>query len=227
MEPKKNPHYDIHRQRGLLYNISLAISILLVIGMFKITMPYRTGDPPPPEEPEMMYYVEPDVKSTRQQEPAPRKKEEVRLASTVNIVEVNDEPSTGPEKPPVDMGLEPDWLDGLSTIPIERPEVPLTFRIVEKMPEPVGGWPAFYEMLRNRMKYPPQAIRNQVSGKVFIEYTIDEHGQPVDIVIIKGIGYGCDEEARRIIQLIKWNPGKQRGNPVRVRMAQAIEFRLN
>jgi len=115
----------------------------------------------------------------------------------------------------------------LNAVPVERPDTPVTFRIVEKMPEPVGGWPAFYEMMRRHMKYPARAIRNNVGGKVFIEYTIDERGQPVDITIIKGIGYGCDEEAQRIIQLVKWDPGKQRGKPVRVRMAQAIEFRLD
>jgi protein TonB len=226
MEPKKNPKYDIHRQRGLLYNISLAISILLVIGMFKITMPYRdASDPPPPDDPEMTYYVEPDVKSTRHQKPTIKKEELVRVTNAVNFVAVESEPTTAPESPQVDMGI-PDLLDGLSAIPVELPEAPITFRIVEKMPEPVGGWPAFYQMLQRHMKYPPRAIRNNAKGKVFIEYTINEQGQPIDITIIKGIGYGCDEEAQRIIQLTKWNPGKQRGKPVRVRMAQAIEFRL-
>jgi protein TonB len=185
MEPKKNPKYDIHRKRGLIYNISLAISILLVIGMFKITMPYREPDgPPPSDEPELTFYVEPDVKPTNHKEPTVEKKNIVRLIKAINLVPVENEPTAALESPPIDMGAEPEWLEGLSVVPVERPDSATTFRIVEKMPEPVGGWPAFYEMMGKHMKYPPLAIRNNVAGKVFIEYTINERGQPVDITII-------------------------------------------
>ena len=112
---------------------------------------------------------------------------------------------------------------------IEIPEEtikPDTFRVVEKMPEPVGGWSAFYNTLSKNIKYPRLAARERVGGKVFVEFTVNNKGELSHFKIIKGIGYGCDEEAKRVIALTKWNPGKQRGQPVNVKMVQPITFAL-
>jgi Periplasmic protein TonB, links inner and outer membranes len=60
-----------------------------------------------------------------------------------------------------------------------------------------------------------------------VEFVVNKNGAPSDLKVTKGIGGGCDEEAMRVIALSKWEPGKQRGNPVRVRMSMAINFKLN
>lgn len=53
-------------------------------------------------------------------------------------------------------------------------------------------------------------------------------GSLTDVKVMKGIGAGCDEESIRVMQNVpKWNPGKQRGNPVRVRYSFPIVFKLN
>jgi len=57
---------------------------------------------------------------------------------------------------------------------------------------------------------------------------IDEEGNVVDAKVLKGIGYGCDEEALRVVNSMpKWKPGKQRGDNVRVRFVLPIRFVLN
>ncbi len=109
-------------------------------------------------------------------------------------------------------------------IPVEKVVEVWTF--VEKMPEPIGGWQTFFKTLIKNIKYPRSASRTNISGKVFVGFIINENGEPQDISIIKGIGYGCDEEAMRVIALTKWNPGKQRGIPVKVRMVQPVNFCL-
>ncbi len=101
------------------------------------------------------------------------------------------------------------------------------FYVVEKMPEPVGGFEGFYKTLSKNMKYPKRANWDHVIGKVFISFVVNEKSELSDFKVLKGIGSGCDEEAIRVIALSKWNSGKQRGRPVKVRMVQTIDFQLN
>jgi protein TonB len=102
------------------------------------------------------------------------------------------------------------------------------FTIVEKQPEPEGGMKAFYQYISKNLTYPAFARRNNVEGRVYIEFVVEKDGSLTDIKVIKGIGGGCDDEALRIIsEAPKWNPGKQRGRPVRVKMILPILFQLS
>ncbi len=66
-----------------------------------------------------------------------------------------------------------------------------------------------------------------IEGKVFVEFVVDKDGTITNVKAIKGIGAGCDEEAKRVIEgAPKWSPGKQRGRPVKVRMILPITFKL-
>jgi protein TonB len=77
------------------------------------------------------------------------------------------------------------------------------------------------------MKYPAQARRMGVEGKVFVQFVIGKDGSINDVKIIKGIGAGCDEEAARVMQSAPpWNPGKQRGKAVKQRYTLPIIFKL-
>jgi protein TonB len=101
------------------------------------------------------------------------------------------------------------------------------FTIVEQQPEPNGGLSAFYDYVGANMKYPGRASRMGIEGRVFVEFVVEKNGTLTDIRVVKGIGAGCDEEAVRVISNApNWKPGKQRGNPVRVRMVMPIMFKL-
>jgi protein TonB len=77
------------------------------------------------------------------------------------------------------------------------------------------------------MKYPAQARRMGVEGKVFVQFVIGKDGAISDVKVIKGIGAGCDEEAIRVVQSSpSWNPGKQRGKAVKQRYTLPIIFKL-
>jgi protein TonB len=98
---------------------------------------------------------------------------------------------------------------------------------VEETAMPQGGMQAFYEYVGKKLKYPTQARRMGIEGKVFVEFVINRDGTILDVKAIKGIGAGCDEEAVRVIQSApSWKPGKQRGKPVRQRMVLPITFKL-
>ena len=112
--------------------------------------------------------------------------------------------------------------------PVEEKENPdEIFSVVEETASPKGGYPAFYKFVFDKIKYPAQARRMGIEGKVFIEFVVNRDGSIVDVKFIKGIGAGCDEEAVRVVQSAPaWSPGKQRGKPVRQKMVIPITFKL-
>lgn len=82
-------------------------------------------------------------------------------------------------------------------------------------PNPKNGINSFYSYIGKSMRIPYDA-RN-VSGKIYITFIVDEEGNLVEPKVIKGVGYGIDENAIQLIkEAKKWNPGKNRGIPVRV-----------
>ncbi|MDN5205716.1 energy transducer TonB, partial [Fulvivirgaceae bacterium BMA10] len=102
------------------------------------------------------------------------------------------------------------------------------FVIVEEQPTPVGGMSAFNKFISKNMKYPSKARRMGIQGKVYVQFVIDKDGSITEIQIIKGIGGGCNEEVVRVLNSHpKWNPGKQRGKPVKVKMTLPIVFKPN
>jgi len=56
---------------------------------------------------------------------------------------------------------------------------------------------------------------------------IDENGNVVNADVLKGIGAGCDEAALTAVRETKFNPGRQRGKPVKVRISVPIIFNIN
>ncbi len=102
---------------------------------------------------------------------------------------------------------------------VEEPEI---FVIVEDMPELIGGLAA----IQSNIRYPEIARKAGVEGRVFVQFVVDEQGNVVDPVVTRGLGAGLDEEAIRAVSQAKFTPGKQRGQPVRVRMSLPITFRL-
>lgn len=108
-----------------------------------------------------------------------------------------------------------------------KEETDEVFTIVEESAAPKGGMAAFYKYVSDKIKYPPQARRMGIEGRVFVEFVIAKDGTLTEVRAIKGIGAGCDEEAVRIVQSAPpWNPGKQRGKPVRQRYTLPIIFKL-
>lgn len=93
---------------------------------------------------------------------------------------------------------------------------------------PANGMGSFYKHVSSTMKYPKEARRHGVQGKVFVEFVVDNNGAISNIKVIRGIGSGCDEEAiAAIASSPNWKPGLQRGRPVRSRFNLALIFKLN
>ncbi len=99
--------------------------------------------------------------------------------------------------------------------------------VVEQMPEFPGGIPGLSQFLGQTLRYPKQARKARITGKVFANFVVGEDGIIRNIEISQGIGYGCDEEVMRVIGLMpKWKPGIQDGKAVAVRYRLPIYFGL-
>lgn len=102
------------------------------------------------------------------------------------------------------------------------------FRDVDKMPEFPGGTTALLNYLKYNVKYPTEAMRNRIEGRVVVAFVVNTDGSICDAEIVKAINPYLDKEALRVIQnMPKWNPGMKKGKPVRVKYTTPINFRLN
>lgn len=223
MEPKKNPSKDVHRYSGRYFLIGLCISIALCIMAFEWETEIeraRFHEPFWPE-PLILPYAVPVVIADREKKPEPRKTKPINL---VPQLETSVSMSSYEETP-----IEPELVEGPVPFDIEEPPVEAvdtSFVFVEKMPAPVGGYKGFYTFLTKNMKYPSLAKRKNTEGKVWVEFVIDKTGMPTQVKVLHGIGDGCNEEAIRVVKLTQWEPGKQRGIPVNVKMTLPIYFKL-
>ncbi|MBO0936237.1 TonB family protein [Fibrella sp. HMF5335] len=102
------------------------------------------------------------------------------------------------------------------------------FTVVEQQPVFPGGMQALTKFLDDNIQYPDAARRAQVSGKVFVQFVVNTDGSLGDLQILKGLGFGCDAEAIRLMKAMpNWVPGRQSGKPVTVRYNLPINFQLS
>lgn len=220
MEPKKHPSVDLRKKYTLFLSIGFLTSLALVTTAFEWRtyesividlqsvaledadlpeiIPVTIINPPPPP-PKQIKVVE-----------VPNEEEVEDIEINIDMLDFNE-----PVAPPIEFVETPE----------EEPEV--IHVIVEEQPSFEGGLEAFYRYVAENLNYPNIAKRMDVEGKVFLSFVIDKDGSITQVEVLKGIGAGCDEEAVRVLENApKWNPGKQRGKPVKVRMHLPIVFAL-
>lgn len=106
----------------------------------------------------------------------------------------------------------------------EADELPI---LVEKKPEYPGGEAAMYKFINKHIKYPEKARKEGIEGNVYVQFVIDKEGNVTKAKILRGIGFGCDKEALRIVnKMPKWKPGIQQGKPVLVAYTLPFSFKL-
>lgn len=168
--------------------------------------------PPPPPTIETVKFTPPvvvDREIVEEEQPPPQ---EVLSETNVGVVtQEGDENAT--ELPPEPVIADPD--EGK------------IFTYVEEMPTFPGGETAMYEYIQKNIKYPPLARENGITGRVYINFLVDKEGRISNVKLLRGIGYGCDEEALRVIKAMPaWKPGKQNGRPVQVSYNMPVNFTL-
>ncbi len=223
MRVKKTEKADLVRKSSLFLSLGLVISLLLVITAFEWRF-YDDGALADlglvtDDFEEML-----DIPQTEQPPPPPPK------IQHPEIIEVADNEEI--EELDVDLDIEIAEEDMIEEIvfdePVEEEFIDEIFTIVEQQPEFPGGTRAFLLYIQKNLSYPAQAKRMGIEGKVFVRFVVDKEGKLSEVEAVKGIGAGCEEAAILVIQdSPKWQPGKQRGRNVSVRIVVPLTFTLD
>ncbi|NRF41438.1 energy transducer TonB [Pedobacter foliorum] len=99
---------------------------------------------------------------------------------------------------------------------------------IQSYPEFEGGMKAWAKFIQRNLRYPNAAQEVDAQGRVYISFVVEKDGSVSNVTVLRGIGYGCDEEAVRVISKSpKWKPGKQNDQNVRVRYNMPLSFTIS
>ena len=145
-----------------------------------------------------------------------KKNATVKMGPVNEIVVVEQAPDAQKEVKPVDMP---------NALKVEK-EVK-AFDVVEQMPQFPGGPAALMQFLSQNVKYPVEAHKAGVQGRVIASFVVEKDGSITEACIARSIHPSLDAEALRVIgSMPNWMPGKQNGEPVRVKYTVPITFKL-
>ncbi len=83
------------------------------------------------------------------------------------------------------------------------------------LPEFPGGKDSMAIFIKNNLRYPKKARKHHISGIIQVNFTVSTDGTLKNATVFKSLGYGCDEEALRIVHLMpKWIPGRKGRDPM-------------
>lgn len=100
-----------------------------------------------------------------------------------------------------------------------------SFTIVDTSPGFPDGEAALMKFIKKNQHYPKSAKTNKIAGTVYVSFIVEPNGSLTNIVILKGLGYGCDEEAMRLVSIMpQWIPATVNNKPVRSRFRIPIRF---
>lgn len=226
MEAKKTPKADLSLKSGMFLNLGLAIAVGVTLVAFEWKS-YDEGALKDLGQVTDNFEEILDIPITEQPPPPPPPPVEQPIIQEIpDEVEIEDK---------IEVNFDVDVKETTviqevvisEAAPVEE-KADVIFDVVETQPLPPGGMSGWNEYLSKNLKYPTQARRMGVEGTVIVVFVVNTDGSIQDVEVLRGIGGGCDEEALRVVSSApKWEPGKQRGRPVRTRMRLPIRFKLS
>lgn len=127
-----------------------------------------------------------------------------------------------PVKPVVEKLEVPGEFIAIKVTPEEH-----VYDVAEQMPEYPGGNQELMSYLVKNIKYPAEAEKNAIQGRVIVQFVVNTDGSIVDTKIIRGVDADLDKEALRVVnEMPKWKPGTQDGKVIRVKYTVPIAFKL-
>jgi len=222
--PVKAKGADLKVQYHTTLLLGFALSLGLLVGLTYIDFRASTAENSVTLEQQEVVEMQ-EIQQTEQIERAPLPPRPTTPVEVPNDEVIEDEPLN------LDASLD---LNASLDVPSTPPPAPEAapeeenedeqgfFVIVEEKPELIGGTQAIYE----KMRYPSVLRAAGVEGRVIVQFIVDENGNVVDPTVLQSPHSMLSKEALRALQLVKFKPGRQRSQPVRVQMALPIIFRL-
>lgn len=215
LNKRKKPSADLRTYYVLFLQFGLIAVLLIFIVAMKVDLKTEKQAQNLIQEQEVIK-MEDIVQTDQTERPPPPPRPQIP-------VEVPNDEIIENEILDIDAELSLDQKLELPPAPAEEEEEEEDFFVaVEQMPELIGGLAA----LQKNIKYPEMARRAGIEGRVIVQFIVNEDGSIEDPRVIRGIGGGCDEEALRAVAKAKFNPGRQRGEPVRVQYSLPVIFQL-
>lgn len=213
--PPKNPKFNIKLKYKKVFEISIILTIILVITAFKYFPEIKHESNVFKEPKPFIFLVDIPETGNKQIPPPPPK--------PIIPIEIPDDD----ELPDIEV-LQTDLIDNDFVPKVieeknEEIDYGIIFKAVEEMPELIGG----IASIQKNIVYPEIAKRAGVQGKVTVKVIVNKLGKVENPIILKGIGAGCDEAAIAAIMKTKFKPGRQRGKPVNVEISIPVYFKLN
>ena len=178
--------------------------------------PLDKNEPPPPPPPpptiETVKFTPPVVVDREiEDEEQPPPQEQLSETNVGVVTQEGDENAT--ELPPEE--------------PVADPDAGKVFTFVEEQAEFPGGEEARIAYLQKNIKYPALARENGIEGTVYLTFVVGPDGAIRDVKMLRGIGFGCDEEAIRVAKnMPSFKPAKQNGRAVNYQFNMPIKFTL-
>ena len=226
MELKKSKRADLENKKGIFIQVGLVVALSVILIAFE-----WTSKPAVEDDTEMVQQIEfeDEMIVTRRQEPPKEqpKPETPKVAEVLDIVEDDVEI----EDFDFDMEVDEDTEYDFTMVEDDEEEIEeeQIFYIVEDMPTFNGGDPAieFRKYIFENLEYPEIAAENGISGRVIVQFAVNNRGRVVDAVVVRSVDPALDKEAIRVVMASPpWTPGKQRGKAVKVLFTFPINFVL-
>ncbi|MCH2449119.1 MAG: energy transducer TonB [Gracilimonas sp.] len=211
---RKTPKADLKRSYTVYLEAGLIIALVIMLTAVKLNL---ETEPPTVVQLDEQEVVEmEEIVQTKQIEtPPPPPRPPVP-------VEVPNDEIIEDEMIDLDAELDMDAPMDLPPPPEQEETEEDFFVVVEEMPKLIGGM----AKLQASVRYPEMARRAGIEGRVTVQFIVNEQGKVENARVVRGIGGGADEEALKAVQQAEFEPGMQRGRPVRVQYALSINFRL-
>ncbi len=135
-----------------------------------------------------------------------------RVTPAADVIPLAEEPVVAPSE----------------VLPEPPPEAPVKYSLLETKPRfQDGDVRQFSRWVNENLKYPPEAVKDSLQGRVTLQFTIEKDGSVTDVHVLRGCAPVLDEEAIRVVsQSPKWTPGYINGEPVRVVYNFPVLFQL-
>jgi protein TonB len=224
METKKTPAANLENKRRLLLLIGFILAFAIVWGAFNIKEEVKTIEVPKDNS------SEPPTELISETPPTLEKMLPLPKFVMTNTLVITD--NTSPLEEPIVESTEiteGELIDALPNFPVEKSadEADSIFEIVEENPLFPGGEKVLLRWLANKIKYPQIAIDNGSEGVVFVNFVVEASGKVSNVRVVRAGDPSLDSEAERVVKdMPLWQPGLQRGKPVRVRFTIPIHFKL-
>ena len=238
MPVRKTPAADLKRRYPLYAEAGLVLALGAVILAFTVPSqaPERVVYEAPGPEGIELIPIPPTDQIVLPPPPPPAPPPPVEVEDHVEVDDVLGEvelamdeylvaPTVPPTQPPATQ-LEPPVVPPVPptppVVPVEETIPEEVFTIVEQQPVLIGGLAA----LQLAVEYPEMAQRAEIEGRVIVQFVVDERGAVTEPVVVRSPRDLLSGAALDAVRRIAFEPGQQRGRPVKVRMTVPVTFRL-